>query len=136
MHSPSRPASRKASKRSWGYSPDLSMARARGLTFSWASRRAEDWSAASTSEREKSTGAGYRTAPPCIFWYLSPDDAPPEASTTAPLEGPDVDLAPRPDVQKRLKKARRKAMRRKHRWRRRILYTLSFIIFIAAAGAG
>jgi LCP family protein required for cell wall assembly len=68
---------------------------------------------------------------------LSPDDAPEEPSTVLPLEGADAaDLESRPDLQKQLRKTRRKAMRRKHRWRRRILYTLSFIIFIAAGGAG
>ena len=39
MHRPSRPASRKASKRSVGYSPVLSISRARGFTLSWARRR-------------------------------------------------------------------------------------------------
>ena len=49
---------------------------------------------------------------------------------------PAVDLESRPDLQKTLRKARKKAARRKHRWRRRILYALSFIVFVAAAGAG
>ena len=47
-----------------------------------------------------------------------------------------MDLESRPDLQKTLRKARKKAARRKHRWRRRILYAMAFIIFVAAAGAG
>jgi anionic cell wall polymer biosynthesis LytR-Cps2A-Psr (LCP) family protein len=39
-------------------------------------------------------------------------------------------------MQKKLRKARKKAAKRKHRWRRRILYALAFIVFLAAAGAG
>jgi LCP family protein required for cell wall assembly len=35
-----------------------------------------------------------------------------------------------------LRKARKKEQRRKHRWRRRTLYALSFIIVLAAVGAG
>ena len=34
------------------------------------------------------------------------------------------------------KKALRKAKRHKHRWRRRVIYLLSFIVFLGAAGAG
>ena len=51
-------------------------------------------------------------------------------------EPPAEDLETRPDLQKQLRKARKKAQRRKHRWRRRILYGMAFIVFVAAAGAG
>jgi LCP family protein required for cell wall assembly len=39
-------------------------------------------------------------------------------------------------VQAALRKERRKAKRRRHRWRRRILYSLAFILVLGAAGAG
>ena len=45
-------------------------------------------------------------------------------------------LESRADVQSDLRKARKKEQRRKHRWRRRIIYFLSFIVFLAVAGAG
>jgi LCP family protein required for cell wall assembly len=45
-------------------------------------------------------------------------------------------LETRADVQTDLRKARKKEERRKHRWRRRIIYALSFIVFIVVAGAG
>jgi LCP family protein required for cell wall assembly len=71
---------------------------------------------------------------------LSRDDAPegpPGEAPTQPLdEAPAEDLETRPDLQKKLRKARKKAAKRKHRWRRRILYATAFIIFVAAAGAG
>src|SRR5438309_10899880 len=54
MTSPSRPASRNSSKRSWGYSLDSSISRARGFTLSCASLRTDSWSARSSSERAKS----------------------------------------------------------------------------------
>src|SRR4051812_21498160 len=54
MHRPRRPASRKTSNRSCGYSPVSSISRARGLTLSWAMRRTVDCSSASSSVRSKS----------------------------------------------------------------------------------
>ncbi len=45
-------------------------------------------------------------------------------------------LESRADVQSDLRKARKKEERRKHRWRRRLIYSLSFIVFLAVAGAG
>jgi LCP family protein required for cell wall assembly len=42
----------------------------------------------------------------------------------------------RADLQGDLRKARKKEQRRKHRWRRRTLYTVSFIVVLAAVGAG
>src|SRR5579883_725530 len=56
MHSPSRPASRKAPKTSSGYWPVASISRARGLTLSRASRRTEAWSSASSAGSSKSIG--------------------------------------------------------------------------------
>src|SRR5579862_1960777 len=62
MHSPSSPASRKASKRSAGYSPLLSISRARGRTLSRARRRTTSRSCRISEESSKSTAAGYRRA--------------------------------------------------------------------------
>jgi LCP family protein required for cell wall assembly len=73
---------------------------------------------------------------PCTFWSLTPDDGSEGPPRAVPVETPDDDLESRPGLQKELRKSRRKDKRRKHRWRRRVLYALSFIIFIAAAGAG
>ncbi len=42
----------------------------------------------------------------------------------------------RADLQAELRKSRKKEQKRKHRWRRRILYGLSFLIVLAAVGAG
>ena len=42
----------------------------------------------------------------------------------------------RADLQAELRTTRRKEQKHRHRWRRRILYTLSFIVLIAALGAG
>jgi LCP family protein required for cell wall assembly len=65
-----------------------------------------------------------------------PAETPIETPAEAPIETPAEDLESRPDLQKKLRKARRKAAKRKHRWRRRILYAMAFIIFLAAVGAG
>lgn len=71
---------------------------------------------------------------------MSRDDAPEGPAGETPIqpldEAPAEDLESRPDLQKKLRKARKKAAKRKHRWRRRILYATAFIIFVAAAGAG
>ena len=42
----------------------------------------------------------------------------------------------RADLQAELRKSRKKEQKRQHRWRRRILYGLSFLIVLAAVGAG
>jgi LCP family protein required for cell wall assembly len=61
---------------------------------------------------------------------LTPDE--PELPGT-----PDADHAKsRADLQADLRKKRKKEQKRQHRWRRRILYALSFIIVLAAVGAG
>src|SRR6202167_4898183 len=54
IHRPSRSARRNSSKRSCGYSPVVSISRARGLTLSWASRRTLCWSPSISSESWKS----------------------------------------------------------------------------------
>src|SRR5271165_2606729 len=59
MHSPRSPASRNASNTSCGYSPVSSISRDRGRTLSRASRRTDDLSSVSSSERSKSTLRGY-----------------------------------------------------------------------------
>jgi LCP family protein required for cell wall assembly len=63
------------------------------------------------------------------------------ASSTRPVPGTPADAVAAAEgtpgaVRKDLRKARKKEKRRKHRWRRRIIYTLSFIVFLAAAGVG
>ena len=42
----------------------------------------------------------------------------------------------RADLQAELRKSHRKEQKHRHRWRRRSLYALSFIVLIAALGAG
>jgi len=42
----------------------------------------------------------------------------------------------RSDLQAELRKSRRKEQKHRHRWRRRVLYSLSFIVLIAAIGVG
>ena len=53
-------------------------------------------------------------------------------------ETPDAEDAAksRADLQAALRDTRKKDRKRKHRWRRRILYALSFVILLAAVGAG
>jgi LCP family protein required for cell wall assembly len=58
------------------------------------------------------------------------------STTTPPIDVATEGVETRADVQSDLRKARKKAERRKHRWRRRIIYLLSFIVFIVVAGAG
>ena len=74
MHKPSRPASRNASKRSVGYAPSLSMARARGLTLSWARRRTESRSSSSSSGVRNPPAKATGPSRPGIFWSLTPDE--------------------------------------------------------------
>jgi len=66
---------------------------------------------------------------------LSPD----QAETPEPAEPGEV--APessksRSDLQAELRTSRRKEQKHRHRWRRRVLYSLSFILLIAAIGVG
>ncbi len=74
------------------------MARARGLTLSWARRRTEACNAANSSERSKSTGAGYRTLRAGIFWFLTPDATDPPESAGTPDEVPDAGPDDAPDA--------------------------------------
>jgi LCP family protein required for cell wall assembly len=72
---------------------------------------------------------------------LTPDDEPGEPPSTVPqpIDAPAETLETRAGVQTELRqerKARKKADRRKHRWRRRVLYLLAFLVFVAAGGAG
>src|SRR5271165_3861970 len=111
------------------------MARARGFTLSWASRRTESRSSCSSSGRSKCTGEGYRTARPGIFWSLSPDD-PALADPSHPDQVNSGAARSRVDLQADLRKSRKKEQKRRHRWRRRALYALSFIVLVAALGVG
>ena len=61
---------------------------------------------------------------------------PDEPETLGP---PDADGDPaksRADLQTELRKSRKKERKRRHRWRRRTLYALSFIVLLAALGVG
>jgi len=66
---------------------------------------------------------------------LSPDD--PEI-----LDSPDPEQVPagsarsRADLQAELRTTRKIEQKRRHRWRRRVLYALSFIVLLAAVGVG
>ena len=108
------------------------MGRARGLTLSWARRRTELRSSKSSSGSSKSTGEGYRTPRPGIFWFLTPD----EPETIGTPDAADDHAKSRADLQTELRKSRKKERKRRHRWRRRTLYALSFIVLLAAIGVG
>jgi LCP family protein required for cell wall assembly len=58
------------------------------------------------------------------------------SSRAVPTEASAETLGAQAGDRKDLRKARKKEQRRKHRWRRRITYALSFIVFLAVAGAG
>ncbi len=49
---------------------------------------------------------------------------------------PEDDATSRADLQAQLRTSRKKEQKRQHRWRRRTLYALAFIILLAAAGVG
>src|SRR5271165_5835768 len=109
------------------------MARARGFTLSWASRRTEPRSSSSSSGRSKCTGEGYRTVRPGIFWSLTPD-RPEMPEPPDPDQVPSESARSRADLQAELRKTRHKEQKQRHRWRRRLLYALSFIVLLAAVG--
>jgi LCP family protein required for cell wall assembly len=66
---------------------------------------------------------------------LTPVDPEP-ADQSHPDEQAAATAPSRADLQAQLRKTHRKERKSRHRWRRRVLYALSFIVFIAAAGAG
>src|SRR5215471_15360502 len=120
------------------------MARARGLTLSCARRRTVSRRSCSSSGRSKCTGEGYPTARTGIFWPLAPDqpemppDSPEPDATDAPdtVATADAGARSRSDLQKELRKTHKKERKQRHRWRRRIIYTLSGLVLIAALGVG
>jgi LCP family protein required for cell wall assembly len=63
---------------------------------------------------------------------LTPD----QPELPGPPDGGQNHARSRADLQEDLRKERRREQRRKHRWRRRTLYALSFIVVLAAVGAG
>jgi LCP family protein required for cell wall assembly len=67
--------------------------------------------------------------PPIV---LSPDPL----AEDPPAVLPEAMIDKRSQVQKKLRKDRKKAHRRQHRWRRRVVYLLSFLVFVGVAGAG
>jgi LCP family protein required for cell wall assembly len=62
---------------------------------------------------------------------LTPD----EPESPGPTDA-DESAKPRAALQAELRKSRKKERKRQHRWRRRTLYALSFVVLIAAVGAG
>jgi LCP family protein required for cell wall assembly len=63
---------------------------------------------------------------------LSPDEpAPP-----GPTDAPEDHARSRADLQAELRSAHKKERKRQHRWRRRTVYALSFVIVLAAIGVG
>ena len=109
------------------------MARARGFTLSWASRRTESRSSSSSSGRSKCTGEGYRTARPGIFWFLTPDDP---ARSSRPDQVTPGSTRSRADLQADLRKSRKKEQKRRTAGGGATLYALSFIVLVAALGVG
>jgi LCP family protein required for cell wall assembly len=102
-----------------------------------------DVGGAAEGETDSETGTGTTPAP-----VPDPPEAdPPEkrlvsssktfvAGSPASVAASAAALESRADVQSDLRKARKKEQRRKHRWRRRIIYAMSIIVFLAVAGAG
>jgi LCP family protein required for cell wall assembly len=60
----------------------------------------------------------------------------PEPDAPGPSETPEDHATSRADLQSELRRTRKKERKRQHRWRRRTIYALSFIIVLAAIGAG
>ncbi len=66
---------------------------------------------------------------------MTPDDG----ETPEPLDPDQVPSEParsRGGLQADLRKTRKKEQRRRHRWRRRALYALSFVVLVAGIGVG
>ncbi|HEY1826637.1 MAG TPA: LCP family protein [Acidimicrobiales bacterium] len=69
----------------------------------------------------------------------APETVPAGATDAAPFDAVDILEASgrsRSDVQADLRKSRKKARKREHRWRRRGIYALCALVLIAALGAG
>jgi LCP family protein required for cell wall assembly len=66
---------------------------------------------------------------------LSPDD-PETPASPDPDQAPPASARSRADLQAELRKSHKKEQKRRHRWRRRALYALSFIVLVAALGVG
>lgn len=60
----------------------------------------------------------------------------PEPDAPGPSDAAEEHAKSRADLQSELRKSRRKERKRQHRWRRRTIYALSFVIVLAALGAG
>ena len=60
----------------------------------------------------------------------------PEPDAPGPSDTAEERATSRADLQSELRKSRKKERKRQHRWRRRTIYALSFIIVLAALGAG
>ena len=63
---------------------------------------------------------------------MTPDDP----ASPPPPDAPEDDATSRADLQAQLRSTRKKEQKRKHRWRRRTLYALAFVVLLAAAGVG
>jgi LCP family protein required for cell wall assembly len=63
---------------------------------------------------------------------LTPD----EPETLGPTDADDEQARSRADLQAELRKSHKKERKRQHRWRRRTLYALSFIVVLAGIGVG
>jgi LCP family protein required for cell wall assembly len=63
---------------------------------------------------------------------LTPD----EPETLGPTDADDEHAKSRADLQAELRKSHKKQRKRQHRWRRRTLYALSFIVLLAGIGVG
>ena len=61
---------------------------------------------------------------------------PDEPESPGPPDAADEHAKSRADLQAELRKSRKKERKRQHRWRRRTLYALSFIVLLAALGVG
>ena len=67
---------------------------------------------------------------------MTPDDPDRNEPPAGDEAASEAEARSRTTVQAELRKSKKKEQRHRHRWRRRTLYTLSFIVLLAAAGAG
>ncbi len=61
---------------------------------------------------------------------------PDEPDSPGPSDASEDHAKSRADLQAELRSSRKKEQKRRHRWRRRSLYALSFVIVLAAIGVG